>query len=169
MVGGKPTVALHGDTGPRRARIGFDYIHSAVDDHSRVAYSEVLPDEKGTTCAAFIARAAGPLRRPGIAGSAIMTDNHWSYRYRAAQAVRQARRPSSGSSDPTAPGRTARSNASTAPWPPSGPTASPSPATTNAPRPLPPGSSTTTLNATTAPSAAPPDQPTVTNLMAEYT
>ena len=33
--------------------IGYDYVHSLIDDHSRFAYSEILPDEKGTTCAAF--------------------------------------------------------------------------------------------------------------------
>ncbi len=41
----------------RKARTGFDYVHSAVDDHSRVAYSEVLPDEKGATTAQFLQRA----------------------------------------------------------------------------------------------------------------
>lgn len=33
----------------KRARIGFDYVHSVVDDYSRLAYSEILPDEKGAT------------------------------------------------------------------------------------------------------------------------
>ena len=46
------------------AKIGFDYVHSMVDDHSRLAYSEILPDEKGATCAAFLLRAADVLRRP---------------------------------------------------------------------------------------------------------
>jgi transposase len=41
----------------RRTVVGFDYVHSVVDDYSRLAYSEVLTDEKGTTCAAFLARA----------------------------------------------------------------------------------------------------------------
>ena len=41
-------------------RVGFDYVHSLVDDHSRLAYSEILPDEKGPTCAAFL----DPRRRP---------------------------------------------------------------------------------------------------------
>ena len=52
----------------KRARIGFDYVHSVVDDHSRLAYSEILPDEKGATCAAFLLRAAayfaGPRHHP---------------------------------------------------------------------------------------------------------
>src|SRR4051794_6625357 len=41
----------------RSRRVGFDYVHSLVDDHSRLAYSEILPDEKGATCAAFLDRA----------------------------------------------------------------------------------------------------------------
>jgi transposase len=56
----------HGQTGAqKRARTGFDYIHSAVDDHSRLAYSEALPDEQGVTCAGFLARASLPGPRPG--------------------------------------------------------------------------------------------------------
>jgi len=35
----------------KKARIGYDYVHSIVDDHPRLAYSEILPDEKGPTCA----------------------------------------------------------------------------------------------------------------------
>src|SRR3954469_24992856 len=61
--------------------------------------------------------------------------------------------PGRSSSSRTAPGRTARSNASTAPWPPNGPTGRHSPATPSPPPPLPPGSSTTTLDAATAHSA----------------
>ena len=41
----------------KKARIGFDYVHSVVDDHSRFAYSEILPDEKADTCAGFFERA----------------------------------------------------------------------------------------------------------------
>jgi hypothetical protein len=38
-------------------KVGFDYVHSLVDGQSRLAYSEILPDEKGPTCAAFLNRA----------------------------------------------------------------------------------------------------------------
>ena len=47
---------IHGREGIARsplAKIGYDYVHSLVDDHSRLAYSEILPDEKGQTCADF--------------------------------------------------------------------------------------------------------------------
>lgn len=66
----------------RNHPIGFDYVHSMVDDHSRLAYSEILPDEKGTTCAAFLARAAAYFAAHGIPRiERIMTDNAWAYRY----------------------------------------------------------------------------------------
>lgn len=64
----------------KKARIGFDYIHSVVDDHSRLAYSEVLPNEQGPTCGAFLLRAATYFAGHGIAQiERVMTDNHWSY------------------------------------------------------------------------------------------
>jgi IS30 family transposase len=66
----------------KKARIGFDYVHSVVDDHSRLAYSEILPDEKGPTCAAFLARAASYFTAHGITRiERIMTDNAWAYRW----------------------------------------------------------------------------------------
>ena len=70
-----------GSTGAKkRARIGYDYIHSAVDDHSRLAYSEIHPDEKGDTAAGFIERAAAFFADHGITSiERVMTDNHWSY------------------------------------------------------------------------------------------
>ncbi len=70
-----------GSTGARkRARIGFDYVHSLVDDHSRLAYSEIHPDEKGPTCAGFLIRAATYFAEHGIDHiERVMTDNHWSY------------------------------------------------------------------------------------------
>lgn len=69
-----------GSTARRRhTRIGFDYVHSAVDDHSRVAYSEILTDEKGPTCTAFIDRALTYFAALNAPVRAIITDNHWSY------------------------------------------------------------------------------------------
>jgi transposase InsO family protein len=69
-------------TRDRAAKIGYDYVHSLVDDHSRLAYSEVLTDEKGPTCAGFLTRAADYFAAHGIARiERIMTDNAWAYRY----------------------------------------------------------------------------------------
>jgi transposase InsO family protein len=70
-----------GSTARRRKNgPGYDYVHSAVDDHSRLAYSEILADEKAPTCTAFITRAAAYFEQHGITRiEAVMTDNHWSY------------------------------------------------------------------------------------------
>jgi transposase InsO family protein len=66
----------------RDTRIGFDYVHSLVDDHSRLAYSEVLPDEKGVTCAAFLERAIAYFGVHGIERiERLITDNAWAYRH----------------------------------------------------------------------------------------
>ena len=63
-------------------RGGYDYVHSVVDDRSRLAYSEVLPDEKGPTCAGFFERAIGYFAAHGISRiEQLMTDNAWAYRY----------------------------------------------------------------------------------------
>jgi transposase InsO family protein len=65
----------------KKARIGYDYVHSMVDDHCRLAYSEILPDEQGPTCAGFITRAAAYFATFGITRiERVLTDNHWSYR-----------------------------------------------------------------------------------------
>jgi transposase InsO family protein len=64
----------------KKTRIGFDYVHSMVDDHSRYAYSEILPDETAASCAAFFARAVEAFAAVGIRRiQRVMTDNHWSY------------------------------------------------------------------------------------------
>jgi len=72
----------HGRSEQVRGRgIGYDYVHSLVDDHSRLAYSEILPDEKGPTCAAFLDRAARDFAAHGITSiERVITDNHLSYR-----------------------------------------------------------------------------------------
>jgi transposase InsO family protein len=64
-----------------RSRMGFDYVHSAVDDHSRLAYSEIHPDEKAATCADFLTRAAAFFHRQGITRiERVLTDNAFAYR-----------------------------------------------------------------------------------------
>jgi transposase InsO family protein len=66
----------------RASKVGFDYVHSLVDDHSRLAYSEVLTDERGTTCAAFLTRAAAYFADHGIPTiERLITDNAWAYQH----------------------------------------------------------------------------------------
>jgi transposase InsO family protein len=70
-----------GNTPNRDARVGFDYVHAMVDDHSRLAYAEVLPDEKGATCAEFVRRAADAFAAAGIPRiERVLTDNARNYR-----------------------------------------------------------------------------------------
>jgi transposase InsO family protein len=66
--------------GKHRRRVGYAYIHSAIDDHSRLAYSEVLADEKGATAAAFWRRAEAWFRAHGVVVEGVLTDNAFSYR-----------------------------------------------------------------------------------------
>ncbi|MGW0285299.1 IS481 family transposase [Streptomyces sp. NPDC003236] len=65
----------------KQARIGYDYVHAAVDDHSRLAYAEIHADEKADTCAGFLTRAAEFFAADGIGRiERVITDNAWTYR-----------------------------------------------------------------------------------------
>ena len=76
---GRGAGSIHRD---RTTKVGYDYVHSLVDDHSRLAYSEVLADEKGPTCADFLERAIGYFATHGITRiERLMTDNAWAYRW----------------------------------------------------------------------------------------
>jgi transposase InsO family protein len=64
----------------KRTRLGYCYVHSAVDDHSRLAYSEIHDDEKGCTAAAFWRRARAFFAAHGLDVRAVLTDNGSCYR-----------------------------------------------------------------------------------------
>ena len=66
----------------RKPVIGYSYVHAAVDDCSRLAYAEVLPDERATTAAAFWRRAHAYFASVGIAVERVLTDNGNAYRSR---------------------------------------------------------------------------------------
>ena len=72
-------------------RPGFDYIHSAVDDHSRLAYSEICADERGETAATFWTRAAAFFVAHGVVVQRVLTDNAWAYRALTVLPQRRAR------------------------------------------------------------------------------
>jgi len=61
------------------ARVGYDYLHAVVDDHSRLAYAEILEDERATTVVAFLERALAFLSEHGISARRLMTDNAFAY------------------------------------------------------------------------------------------
>jgi transposase InsO family protein len=66
--------------GKRRNTVGWEYVHVAVDDHSRLAYAEVLPDEKAATAVGFLRRALAFFQRYGIRVERLLTDNGSAYR-----------------------------------------------------------------------------------------
>jgi transposase InsO family protein len=65
--------------GARGRGIGYDYLHSAVDDRSRVAFSQILPDETAKTCARFLVQAAGFFADHGVRIERVLTDNAKAY------------------------------------------------------------------------------------------
>jgi transposase InsO family protein len=77
---------LHGRENTRQhkhklVKIGYDYVHTAIDDHTRLAYSEVLADEKDHTCAAFLHRALAWFAAHGVHIRRVLTDNAMVYRH----------------------------------------------------------------------------------------
>jgi transposase InsO family protein len=64
---------------PRGRGIGYDYIHSAIDDRSRVAFSQILDDETGVTAARFLVQAAGFFADHGVRIERVLTDNAKAY------------------------------------------------------------------------------------------
>ncbi len=78
----RPGHAVTGDRRDKRQRrnpLGYDYFHAVVDDHSRLAYGELLADETALTVTAFVARALSWFTAHGIACQRLMTDGAWSY------------------------------------------------------------------------------------------
>ena len=72
----------HRITGDRRYRargVGWEYVHVCIDDCSRLAYAEVLPDERGVTVAAFIRRAIKWFRARGVVVQRVLSDNGSGY------------------------------------------------------------------------------------------
>jgi transposase InsO family protein/transposase len=65
--------------GVRRRTVGWEYVHIAIDDATRLAYAEVLTDEKATTAAGFLRRAVAFYRRHGIEVEQLITDNGGAY------------------------------------------------------------------------------------------
>ena len=60
-------------------RVGYDFVHAVVDDHSRLAYAEILEDERAATSTAFLERALAYFASHGISAKRVMTDNAFAY------------------------------------------------------------------------------------------
>jgi transposase InsO family protein len=83
----------HRITGDRRHRargVGWEYVHVAIDDCSRLSYAEVLRDERGETVAAFLRRAMRWFARRGVRIERVLSDNGSAYRSRVVAAACQA-------------------------------------------------------------------------------
>jgi len=80
----RPGHALTGDrhvTGAeKRTRVGYEWVHSLVDDHSRLAYSELHPDERAATVTAFVERGLAFYAAHGVEVQRLLSDNAFVYR-----------------------------------------------------------------------------------------
>lgn len=77
---GRPGHRVNGDRRTRTRGIGWEYVHVCVDDATRLAYVEVLDDEKAVTAAGFLRRAVAHYRAHGIRVERVITDNGSCYR-----------------------------------------------------------------------------------------
>ncbi len=78
--GGGWRVHGRGEEKVRGRGIGYDYVHTAIDDHSRLAYAEVHADERGATAAGFLRRAVAFYADLGITTERVLSDNAFAYR-----------------------------------------------------------------------------------------
>jgi transposase InsO family protein len=76
---GRPGHRVNGDRRTRSRGIGWEFVHIAIDDATRLAYVEVLADEKATTATAFLRRAVAHFRAYGVQVERVMTDNGSAY------------------------------------------------------------------------------------------
>lgn len=73
---------IHGDCTRRSRGVGWECLHVAIDDCSRVAYAELLPDESAASAVAFLGHAVAWLAALGVRVEAVMTDNAFCYTQR---------------------------------------------------------------------------------------
>lgn len=73
---------VHGERWRRARGVGWEFVHVAIDDKTRLAYSEVLPDERGVTARAFLERVIRWFARRGITIERVLSDNGSCYRSR---------------------------------------------------------------------------------------
>jgi transposase len=136
-------------------RVGYDYAHAIVDDHSRLAYVELHDDERAETVTGFVERAVAFFAGHGIACKRLMTDNGFSYvknrSLRELLARHDIRHLTTQPYRPRTNGKVERFHQTM--WPASGPTDSPTAHLDTAPPHCHTGSTTTTREGHTAHSA----------------
>lgn len=131
----------HRITGERQHRnrgIGWDAVHLAIDDHSRVSFARILPDEKALCCIQFLREAVAWYASLGVRIDRVMTDNGSGYFSKAFRVVCHELNIRHSAPGPTRPRPMGRSNASCRPAFASGPTRSHTKAPRNAKQPYSP-------------------------------
>ena len=78
---------IHGDRRRRARRVGWEYLHVAIDDATRLTYAEVLPAADAAACATFLRRTLAWFRRRGVTVRRLLTDNAMAYRAHALRDV----------------------------------------------------------------------------------
>ena len=151
---------ITGDRTGRRRHSGWEILHVAIDDAARLAYSEILPDERKASAIAFLDRALGWFGRHGVAVQRVMTDNGSAYRSHAFRHACSCAGLRHLRTRPYTRAPTARPNASSRPRCANGPTPEPTAPPANAAKPSPPGCTTTTTTdpmPASTPQLRPPD------------
>jgi Integrase core domain len=149
--------------------VRWEFVHIAIDDATRLAYAEVLPDEKATTAIAFLRRAIAFYKRHGMTVRELLTDNGSPYRSSVhaiacrAWGIRHLR------TRPRRPQTNGKPSDSSEPCSPAGPTARSAAQANNAPQPLTAGSGTTTIADDTKPSGDRRPITRLNNLLGTYT
>ena len=105
--GHKVTGDRHRTAKEKRAGVGWEFCHSIIDDHSRLAYTEIHPDEKAPTVVAFVHRALEFFAAHGVQPKRLQTDNAWTYTHNRALHALLAQR---GIRHRTIPPRTPKRN-----------------------------------------------------------
>jgi transposase InsO family protein len=77
--GHKMTANRSTTSAQKRERVGWEFCHSIIDDHTRLAYTEIHPDQTAATVTAFMKRALGFFAGHGIRARRLQTDNAWIY------------------------------------------------------------------------------------------
>lgn len=104
-------------------RVGYDFAHAVVDDHSRLAYVELHDDERAETVTAFVERALDWFENHGACPRRLMSDNAFSYvKNRSLRELLVSRAIKYVRTEPYRPRTNGKVEASTKPWRASGPT-----------------------------------------------
>ena len=155
--GKKNSIAMVPSTGRTdkgSPKVGTAFVHTVIDDHSRIAYVEICADERAETATGVLRRAVAWFADHGVTVERALSDNGSCYRSFAWRDTCAELGIVHSGPVPTVPRPTARSSASTGPWPTGGPTPGSMSQPSNATRHCPAGSTSTITTAPTPPSEA---------------